>query len=256
MDIALRRLARPPQPATRDGRPAAAVRRRRFLLLAPLAAASCARREEPPPPALAPLSWTHLTPLPLDVAALEVVPSSPPPAPGDIGALLPTPPAEAVRGMARDRLSAAGASGQAVFLVTAANVVQEGGGRRGALRCVLGCRLEVTGKGGGEDGGGPGFAEARVEHEVSGPDAARPRAAEILLRRAMDDLNVEFEFQLRRNLRRWVAAAAPPGAAVPPAVGREELAPSGGAASGGQPGGGGAPKASEAGPLPPSEGEE
>ena len=240
-------------PATRTGRPAA-VHRRPFLLFAATAAASCARQEPPaPPPLLTPMSWKHLTPLPLDVASLEVVPPSPAPLPGDTGALLPTPPAEAVRGMARDRLSAVGASGQAVFLVTAASLVQEGGGRRGSLRCVLGCRLEITGKA-AEDGGadGPGFAEARVEHEVSGPDAARPQAAELLLRRAMDDLNVEFEFQLRRNLRRWLAAAAPPGAAVPPAVGREELSPSGG---GVQPSGGGggaaAPRASEAGPLPP-----
>src|SRR5215218_5515208 len=213
-------------PATRTGRPAA-VHRRPFLLLAAAAAASCARQEPPAPPPLAPMSWKHLTPLPLDVAALEIVPSSPPLTPGDIGALLPTPPAEAVRGMARDRLSAAGASGQAVFLVTAASLSQEGGGRRGSLRCVLGCRLEITGKA-GEDGDGPGFAEARVDHEVSGPDAARPQAAELLLRRAMDDLNVEFEFQLRRTLRRWLAAAAPPGAAVPRPVGREELSPGGG----------------------------
>ncbi len=200
------------------------------------------------------MSWRHLTPLPLDVAALEVAPTAPPPPPGDIGAPLSTPPAEAVRGMARDRLSAVGASGQAVFLVTAAGLVQEGA-RRGALRCVLGCRLEIAGKGGEDGDGGPGFAEAKVEHEVSGPDAARPRAAELLLRRAMDDLNVEFEFQVRRNLRRWLAAAAPPGAAVAPPVGREELSPGGGA--GGPAGGGGPPpRASEAGPLPPLEGEE
>lgn len=233
-------------PARRTGRPAA-VRRRPFLLLLPPFAASCAR-PEPPPPFVAPLSWTHLTPLPLDVAALEVVPTAPPPQPGDVGALLSTPPAEAVRGMARDRLSAVGASGQAVFLVTAASLAR---GRGGALRCALGCRLEVTGKGAAEDGEGPGFVEASVDHDVSGPDAARPRAADLLLRRAMEDLNVEFEFRLRRNLRRWLAAAAAPGAAVPPPVGREELAPSGGGAGGRPGGGGGPPGASEAGPLPP-----
>ncbi len=229
--------------ALRMGRPAAA--HRRSILLLPLAAASsCARPEPLPPPLLAPMSWTHLTPLPLDVAALEIVPTSPPPPPGDVGALLSPPPAEAVRGMARDRLSAVGGSGQAVFLVTAASLVRNGGRGGAPLRCVLGCRVEVTGKAGEDDG--PGFAEARVDHEVSGPDAARLRAADLLLRQAMDDLNVEFEFQLRRNLRRWLAAAPPPGAAVPPPVGREELSPRGG----------GPPRASEAGPLPPLEGEE
>ena len=197
-----------------------------MLLLSLAAAASCARSEPPAPPPLAPMSWAHLTPLPLDVAAIEVVPAAPPPVPGDIGSGLSPPPAEAVRGMARDRLSALGGSGRAVFLVTAASVVREG---RGALRCALGCRLEVTGKGGEDgEGGGPGFVEATAQRGVSGADASRPRAADLLLRQAMDDLNVEFEFQLRRNLRRWLVSAAPAGAAVAPPVGREELPPAGG----------------------------
>jgi hypothetical protein len=194
--------------------------RRPFLSLAFLAASSCARPEPPPAP-LPPMSWTHLTPLALDVAALEVVPSNPPSPPGDVGPLLSPPPAEAVRGMARDRLSALGGSGQAVFLVTAASLVREPGG---ALRCSLGCRLDIAGRGGGEEDG-PAFAEAAVQRGVSGAEAARPRAADLLLRRAMDDLNVEFEFQLRRNLRRWLASAAPAGAAMPPPVSREELPP-------------------------------
>lgn len=219
--------------------------RRSVLTLAALAA-SCARPQPPAPP-LPPMSWTHLTPLPLDVAAVEVVPSAPPPPPGDVGPLLSPPPAEAVRGMARDRLSALGGSGQAVFLVTAASLVREPGG---ALRCSLGCRLDIVGKG-GEDG--PAFVEAAAQRGVSGADAARPRAADLLLRRAMEDLNVEFEFQLRRNLRRWLATAAPAGAAVPPHVAREELPPrvDGGAAAAG-PGG----AASSSSPLPPPDPEE
>ncbi len=231
-------MTAPAPPPPRPGLPAAA--RRPVLLLALAAASSCARQPEPPAAPLAPLSWTHLTPLPLDVAALEVAPTAPPPPPGDVGALVFPPPADAVRSMARDRLSAVGGSGQAVFLVTAASLVRE---RGGTLRCALGCRLEITGKD-AEDGGAPGFAEAAVSHDVSGRDAARPQAADLLLRRAMEDLNVEFEFQLRRNLRRWLAAPAPPGAAVAPPVGREELPPGGGGAAGGT-------RASEAGPLPP-----
>jgi len=220
-------------PPPRPGPPAA---RRPVLLLALAAASSCARAPEPPAAPLAPLSWTHLTPLPLDVAALEVVPTAPPAPPGDIGALVSPLPADAVRSMARDRLSAVGGSGQAVFMVTAASLVRE---RGGALRCALGCRLEVSGKG-AEDG--PGFLEATAQRGVSGAEAARPRAADLLLRRAMEDLNVEFEFQLRRNLRRWLVAAAPPGAAVPRPVSREELPPSLTTGPGGV-----------AGPLPPRE---
>ncbi|HYI82198.1 MAG TPA: hypothetical protein VEX11_03185 [Acetobacteraceae bacterium] len=212
----------------RTGRPFAA--RRRAVMLLPLAA-SCARPEPPTPP-LAPMSWAHLTPLPLDVATIEVAAISPPPSPADVGARLAPSPADAVRGMARDRLSALGISGQAVFTVTAASLVRE----RGALRCALGCRLEISGKAGG--GGfveeGPGFIEAAAQRSVSGAEAARPRAADLLLRRAMDDLNVEFEFQLRRNLRRWLVPTVPAAggaAAVAPPVGREELTPSDGEAA-------------------------
>lgn len=208
-------------------RPTGPATRRSFLLLA-LAATSCARPEPPAPP-LPPMSWTHLTPLPLDVATLEVLPSAPPSPPGDVGPLLSPTPADAVRGMARDRLSAAGTSGQAVFSVTAASLVREPGG---ALRCSLACRVDIAGKGGEE---GAGFMEAAAQRGVSGAEASRPRAADLLLRRTMEDLNVEFEFQLRRNLRRWLVAVAPAaagGAAVPPPVSREELPP--GAAGAGQ----------------------
>lgn len=231
--------------ASRRGGPAA---RRYFLLLPPAvaAAASCARPEPPAPP-LPPMSWAHLTPLPLDAAALEIVPSSPPSPPGDVGPLLSPTPADAVRGMARDRLSAAGGSGQAVFSVTAASLVREPGG---ALRCSLGCRVDIAGKG-GEDGGG-GFMEAAAQRGASGTEASRPRAADLLLRRTMEDLNVEFEFQLRRNLRRWLVTVAPAtggGAAVPQPVSREELPPGGGAAA--PPGG-----AATGRPQPPPEPEE
>ena len=74
----------------------------------------------------------------------------------------------------------------------------------------------------------PRVCTEAIRRVVSGADASRPRAAEALLRNAMDDLNVEFEFQLRRVLRDWLVQVAP-GAdgtlpAPPPAgVTREEL---------------------------------
>ncbi len=172
-------------------------------MLGVAAASACARREPPPP--LPPMSWTHLAPWP------------PPSPPGDVGPLLSPPPDEAVRSMGRDRLSALGSSGQAVFRTTAASLVQE---RGPALRCSLACRLDIAGKGGEE---GPAFVEAAAQRSVSGSDAARPQAGDLLLRRTMEDLNVEFEFQVRRGLRRWLVAAVPEGGAVPPPVGREDL---------------------------------
>jgi hypothetical protein len=185
---------------------------RRGLLLLPLAAAACGRREVPPPP-LRPLAYAHLTRLPLNVATVEVSPDAPVPPPGDIGAQLQPTPTEAVRQMGRDRLAAVGTTGQAVFAATIATIVRD----RAGIACLVGCRLEIL----SPEGNRLGFVQAEARHTASGQDASRPRAADLLLRRAMDDLNVEFEFQLRRNLRDWLATVAP--VAAPAPVLREDL---------------------------------
>ncbi|WP_043339376.1 hypothetical protein [Belnapia moabensis] len=195
---------------------------RRGVLLLPLLAAACGGRPEPVPLPPGPLGYKYLSPLALNVAAIDIAEEAPPPVPGDIGARLSPSAPEAVRIMARDRLIAVGTTGQARFIVSQAQVIQ----RADALTCLLGCRLEVL----SGLGSRVGFAEAAVTRSVSGPEAKRPNAPEALLRRAMDDLNVEFEFQLRRALKDWIAAVAPNAdggmaAPSPGQVGVEELPP-------------------------------
>lgn len=194
---------------------------RRAVLLLPLLVAACSGRLDPAPVPPGPLGFRHLTPLALNVASIEIPEEAAQPAtPPDVGAQLSPTAAEAVRIMARDRLVAVGTSGQAVFTVTQAQVTQG----RDQLTCLLGCRLEVL----SPLGSRLGFVEAAARRAVSGPDANRPRAAEALLRQAMDDLNVEFEFQVRRNLGDWLSAAVPGpdggmAAPGPASVGREDL---------------------------------
>ncbi|MFC7476397.1 hypothetical protein ACFQS7_18670 [Dankookia sp. GCM10030260] len=173
---------------------------RRALLLLPLAVAACST----PDPAYVPpgpMRFNHLTPLSLNVAAIEVAPGGPPSQSGDIGARLLPSPVEAVRTMAQDRLIAVGTTGEARFVVTQAAMVQG----RDSLTCLVGCRLEIL----SAEGQRLGFVEAQSRRAVSGTDAGRPRAAEALLRQAMDDLNVEFEFQLRRALKDWLVRLTP-----------------------------------------------
>jgi hypothetical protein len=193
---------------------------RRSVLTLPLlaTAAACAGPQALPPlPEPGPVSYRHLTRLPLNVAVVEVLPAPPEPVPAET-----TPsPAEAVRIMAQDRLVAVGTTGQAVFTVTAATL-QRGPGR---LACLVACRLEILA---GGSGGRLGFVEAQAQRVVTGAEASRPRAADALLRRAMDDLNVEFEFQLRRSLADWLVPVAPDSAGGIPApapaeVSREDL---------------------------------
>ena len=189
---------------------------RRAALLLPLAAAACGGPEPVPLPP-GPMGFSHLTPLTLNVAAIDVAAGAPPTQLGDIGGRLLPSPAEAVRLMGRERLFAVGTTGDARFVVTHAAMIQG----RDSLTCLVGCRLEIR----SAEGQRLGFVEAQSRRAVSGSDAGRPRAPDALLRNAMDDLNVEFEFQLRRTLRDWLVKGpdgAPP--AVPPAgVTVEEL---------------------------------
>jgi hypothetical protein len=193
--------------------------RRRTLLLLPLLATACGGRDPVLVPS-GPISYRHLIPLPLNVSGIEIAETAPVPPPGDIGARLSPTPVEAVRIMGRDRLVPVGTEGQGLFTVTVASLVQG----RDALSCLIGCRLEVL----SPMGGRLGVVEAQSRRGVSGPDATRPRADEALLRRTLDDLNVEFEFQVRRSMKDWLSTVAPnPDGTIPapgPApVTREEL---------------------------------
>lgn len=212
-----------------DRRPPARLARRSLLLSLPALAAACAGDE---PAALPPLvtGYRHLTPIRLNVAEIEILD----PAPGAVRVDEPAPvrPEAEMRRMAQERLAAMGTEGEARFLVQAAEFRRDrmpgGGGLTGLvaepgerLTCRLNARLEVL-SGAGQR---VGFveAEARRSHTLGSGSSqeARRRAAEELVRQAMEELNVEFEFQVRRALRPWLVEAVAP--AVPGAVEREDL---------------------------------
>jgi len=191
---------------------------RRAALGALLAAAACAGPEEAPPLPAGPPSYSHLTPLRLLVGRIEIQPAT------DAAATRTMPPAplvpaDVVRIMAEERLSAAGGPGLARFRVQIATLTRESSSSGGVftaaterLSCTMRCRLELR----AEDGSPAGFAEAEVRRAAvrpAGSQAERARAAEELVRAAGADLNVEFEYQIRRNLRAALAPAAPSPAA-------------------------------------------
>jgi hypothetical protein len=198
---------------------------RRGALLAGLGLAACGRTPEEafapgPPP-----SYAYLLPLRLAVGRIEVLPAANPAA---TRTMPPAPlvPADVVRTMAEERLQAAGGPATGRFRIQIATLTREpasGGGVFGTaterLNCILRCRLDIV----GEDGAPVGFAEAEVNRATVRPaetQADRARAADEIVRQAGRDLNVEFEFQLRRNLRALLRAPEPPGGpAEPPAEG-------------------------------------
>jgi len=198
---------------------------RRGALGALLLTAACAgRRPEPPPAPARPPSYGHLTPLRLAVGRIEIVPATDP---ALTRAMPPAPlaPADVVRIMAEDRLSAAGGPGLARFRTLRATLAREAASGGGVftraterLTCILHCRLDIL----SEEGAPAGFAEAEIRRTAlrpAGSQAEKAAAAEEIVRQAGDDLNVEFEYQLRRNLRALLQPAPPggPGEAAAPA---------------------------------------
>jgi hypothetical protein len=189
-----------------------------LTVLLPALLAACVSGEAARRDAFPPLRYDYLTPLHLNVAAVEVGPGFVP-ARGGPAALLPIPPAETLQQMARDRLRADGSSGRAVFVVDDASLTPVPGGLSGSMAVHLDI---LTG-----DGRRAGYAEARVSQVYYGPTGNIRAVAYDLVKQMMDRMNVELEFQVKRTLRDWLQET---GTAPPPAtVQQQELGPPGAA---------------------------
>jgi hypothetical protein len=174
---------------------------RRFVLLLPLVLASCGGGQEP---VYDPLRYNYLPPIQLNVAAIDVqqrfIPSGVNP---DVSGQDPVPPVEALRAMANDRLQAFGTSGKAVFSVVDASMIRIGDVVTGSFAVSLAILDDA--------GTQLGFADARVQSRHTGRiDALRPVLYD-MTKAMMSDMNVEFEYQIRKNLRNWLTTdTAPP----------------------------------------------
>ena len=182
---------------------------RRMLLLLPLVATGCGDGE-PLRTSFAPPSYSFLIPLQLNVASIE---EAAPPPPGPLDDINPAPPAQALLQMARDRLVAGGSLGRAVFTVDDATITRTNGGLNGTMAV----HLDVL----TSEGTRAGFAEARVSRRSDGIGSDLRGALYDMTTQMMQDMNVEFEFQVRQSLREYlqVATTAPP----PPAVEQQPL---------------------------------
>ncbi|MFH5924223.1 hypothetical protein [Roseomonas xinghualingensis] len=177
---------------------------RRLALGAPLLLLACGEREPPPTPRLQGYAW--LTPLRLNVADLEVLEEL---VDGRVDPPAPLMPAAEVARMGRDRIIPSGTTGRARFVVEAASLTRSGD----TLSVLLRARVEVL-----DQDRRVAFAQAEARRGLSGVgggNAARARAAEEIVARAMEDLNVEFELQVRRNLREWLLDTTPVAPAAP-----------------------------------------
>ncbi len=164
-------------------------------LLLSLLVAACGggeeRRDFPP------LRYDYLPPIQLNVAALEVEPRFVSSGTGaDVTAQAPVRPVDALTTMGRDRLSPLGGSGRAVLAIQDGSLIRRGDTIRGSMAVGLTIFRD--------DGGRAGFVEARVSRTSSGGSGSLRGRLYDLVEAMMNDMNVELEFQIRRNLKDWL----------------------------------------------------
>lgn len=167
---------------------------RRLFLLAPAALAACA---EEAPASYAPPSYDYLTSLNLNVGRVDIDDSwVPRGAARRVDHLAPITPRETLRRMAEDRLVAGGSAGRAVFVIEDASIIR---GPRN-YEASLAVRLDMA----DEAGNRLGEATARVVQvrPVRG-ESERAVRDELyaFVRDLMREMNVEFEYQVRRAMR-------------------------------------------------------
>jgi hypothetical protein len=177
---------------------------RRLTLLMPFALAACGGE---PPQSFPPLRFNDLPPIQLNVASIEIeqrfFPSGMAP---DVSNKAPEPPIEALKAMANDRLQAFGTANKAIFGIQDASMMRENDIVTGSFAVSL-TILD-------DNGAQLGFAEARVQsRHVGRIHDIRPVLYD-MTNAMMNDMNIEFEYQIRHNLKAWLTDGAAPDTAV------------------------------------------
>lgn len=170
---------------------------RRASLLLPLTLAGCgggAPREYPP------LRYNYLPPFRLNVSAIHIdqrfVPSGTAP---DVSQFDPDPPVQALRAMAEDRLQALGNADLAVFVIADASLVRHGDTITGNLAVQLDIYNTPNTR--------AAYVQAGVSRTFTGDLDDLPGRLYDITKQLMDQMNVEFEYQMRRSLGSWLLPA-------------------------------------------------
>jgi hypothetical protein len=174
---------------------------RRCALLLPLVLAACGGGEEEQ--AFEPLRFNYLPPIQLNVAKIDIeqrfVPAGVPP---DVSGEDPVPPVAALRAMAADRLQAFGTANRAVFAILDASMMRTGDVISGTFAVSL-TILD-------DNGAQRGFAEARVQARHGGRADNLRSVLYDMTKSMMNDMNIEFEYQIHRSLKSWLTSAVAP----------------------------------------------
>jgi hypothetical protein len=179
---------------------------RRFMLLLPLAVAACGGYDEEDQD-FAPLRYNDLPPIQLKVASIAIeqrfVPSGVPP---DVSDRDPASPIEALKAMANDRLQAFGTANKAVFSILDASLTREDDVVSGSLTVSLAI-LD-------DSGAQLGYAQAHEQSRRTGRVRDLRSVLYDMTKAMMNDMNIEFEYQIRHHLKRWLTDSTAPAAPV------------------------------------------
>lgn len=175
------------------------------ILTATLLLPAC-QPPEPPPVRLPELSFTQYGPLAFDVAVIEVVDRREPPGSGAaaIEAQAPTPPADAVRRWAQDRLRATGSSGTLTVVIKDAGITEtplrQAGGLRGAFTTQQSARFDgrIDVELVAEDRGRryQGFTSATTTRSTTMPEDASLDQRDRILRKLVEEMMQDVNYRL------------------------------------------------------------
>lgn len=185
-----------------------------FVLIAGLTGGTltgCGDSPPPPPQVFAPLDYSYLPPIVLNISNITVQNTYvPDPGAATLIGQDPEAPANALTAMLQHRLVADGMPGNGTVTIENAAIDQVGDDYAG----VMTVRLDVASL----DGRKTGFTEASVSVTQTAPDSDATqndiRAALYgITKQLMDQMNVQLQYQIQRSLGSWVSYT--PNAATP-----------------------------------------
>ncbi|GAC87918.1 hypothetical protein Gbth_015_042 [Gluconobacter thailandicus F149-1 = NBRC 100600] len=159
----------------------------------------CADNE--PTQTFPPADYSYLSQLHLNVATINIQDEAFP-SPDSLSAKAPTPPDQALKQMAGQRLVASGQTGQADFIIKQAYISAAG---ENTISGAMDVQLNVADTGNLHTG----YIHARISRKLdTGSKSATSRASLYeLTNQMMQDMNVELEFQIRKKLMSWMTDA-------------------------------------------------
>ena len=189
--------------------------RRAVIPLSLVILAACEAAPLPPP--IPEITFSHLAPIEIATAQIEVVEDYVPPlTPPNVEHKFPTPPAQAVRQWAKDRLHLVGDDGVLRVIIRDASVIEtkleKTGGVRGAFTVDQSerydARLEVVVEVRSVRGFQDAFASAIAERSRTVAEDISLYDRELVFfemtKSMMDDLNAELEKNIRQFFARFV----------------------------------------------------